>query len=157
MDQPSNEFWCELAHKVIDLLTPSVSDIWSSPAKLTILLDICRSLTEIGKEAETVGINQALQNKELPGYSLVRRERNGYVEALAIQSLLESLAIKDFFKVLPEILAWSDNVSEKRYRELCELLGREPDKTAIKQSTNSVFLRRNPQPSNPLTERKYDA
>jgi hypothetical protein len=148
MDRPQAEFWHELTHKLIELLTPTANDIWTSPAKVSILIDICRDLAAIGKEAESVAINLALQQKELPGYSLVRRERAGYVESAAIAALLESLPIKEFVRVLSEVLTWSGNVSSRHYLELCQLLGREPDNNLIHPSGDSVFLRRNPQSSN---------
>jgi hypothetical protein len=33
MDKPDAEFWSSLLHDLIDLVTPSVADIFSSPAK----------------------------------------------------------------------------------------------------------------------------
>jgi hypothetical protein len=147
--RPANEIWSGLAHDLIRLLTPKTADIWTSPSKVAVVIDICRALEPIGKEAENVGITLALQEKEIPGYSLVRRERTGYLESGAIVNLLESLSVRDFVRALPEILAWSGNVSERRYIALCELLNRQPDKTLIKPSGDTLFLRKNPQTTTP--------
>lgn len=155
MDKPpERQFWFDLIHRCVDLITPTPADIWTSPAKIGILIELCRTLEPIGKEAETTGINLALQKHDIPGFSLVRRERNGYVEATTVAALLLSVPVKEFVDLLPKILSWSGNVSEKRYRELCELLSRPSDEPAIKRAGDSVFLRQLPlSQQQPNTER----
>lgn len=145
MDKPDAVFWSELLHKLVELVTPSAADILTSPAKIGLLLSICDDLEGLQKDVASAGIALAFKRQQIPGWTLVRREGSKYVEAGTIVSLLESLPVRDFVRVLPEVLNWSGSVSERRYLSLCELLGHEPELTVIRSSGATVFLRQKPQ------------
>jgi hypothetical protein len=59
--------------------------------------------------------------------------------------LLESLPVREFVRVLPEVLNWCGSVSERRYLALCAIVDRAPDLAAIRQTGATAFLRRDPQ------------
>jgi hypothetical protein len=145
MDKPDPQFWSKLLHDLIDLVSPSAADIFSSPAKLSSLLAITADLEPLGKIAEREAIALAFKRTEIPGWTLVRREGSRYVEAAVVSELLESLSVREFVRVLPTILEWSGNISQRRYQSLCELVSRQPESKAIHQNVATVFLRRGPQ------------
>lgn len=145
MDKPDAEFWATLIHDLIDLVTPSATDIFTSPAKIGGLLRISADLEALQKEGERAGIALAFKRQQVPGWTLVRRDGSRYVQPEAIVELLESLSVREFMQVLPAILSWAGSVSERRYLSLCEIVGREPDPKVIQQNGATVFLRRQPQ------------
>ena len=145
MDKITPEFWSALLHDVIDLVTPSAADIFTSPAKIGSLLRICAELEALKKEAETAGIALAFKRTDIPGWTLVRRDGSRYIEAETIVSLLGSVPVREFVRVLPEVLSWWGNVSERRYLSLCGIIASKPDRKAIQQSGATVFLRRAPE------------
>lgn len=144
MDKPDPLFWSQLLHDVVDLVTPTANDIFTSPAKLGSLLRIVRALEPIGQQAEHAAIDLAFHKHEIPGFSLVRRDGSKYVEPNTIITLLESLTMREFFEVLPAVLSWCGSVSERRYLTLCELTHRTASSAAICRSGATVFLRLNP-------------
>jgi hypothetical protein len=141
---PATEFWYQLLHDLIDLVNPTASDIFASPGKLGSLISICRDLESLSKLAEQNAIELCFQKKEIPGYTLVRREGSRFVETGVVTRLLDSLSIREFLQALPLILQAADNISERRYRSLCAAVHREPDLNAIQSNGNSVYLRSNP-------------
>jgi hypothetical protein len=134
--------WPELIKRLIELILPRSDDILNSPAKLGELLTICTELAEIEPVIRERASTLALQKKEIPGWTLVHRDGNRYVEA---QRLIE-LCLRCPFSKLQELVTMLamqvGNVSETKYQLLCESVGLQPTNDAVKQAGATVFLRR---------------
>jgi len=114
-----------------------------SPAQLGAFLAISKIVKELEPEARTAAINQVLQGTEIPGFSLVRHESQGYVEADTVQELFNHCALNQLPALLAAIVKVLGNIGADRYRSLCAAIQVTPDETAIKQAGANPFLRQN--------------
>jgi hypothetical protein len=134
--------WPELIKRLIELILPRSDDILDSPGKLGELLSICTQFVEIEPVIPGRASTLALQKKEIPGWTLIRRDGNRYVEAERIIELCLQCSVTNLQKLLTTLAMQLGNVSEHRYQGLCESAGLQPLKEAIKQSGATVHLRR---------------
>jgi hypothetical protein len=143
-NEPSLDLnWGELFRNLLELLIPRSDDLMSSPAKLGSLLTICTQFAEIEPVIRERATTLALQRKEVPGWSLVHRDGNSYVEAQRVIELCLHCPVSNLPKLLTTLAMQTGHTSERKYTELCESAGLAPASEAIKQSGATVFLRRN--------------
>ena len=124
-------------------MTPNI-DILSSPAELGELLTICTQFAEIEPIVRERATTLAMQHKEIPGWTLVHRDGNRYVEAFRLIDLGLHCPLSNLQKLLTTFAGELGNVSEIKYQRLCESAGLAPEAEAVQQSGATVFLRRNP-------------
>ena len=136
--------WPELIHQLLELVIPRSDDIMESSVKLGSLLTIGMQLAEIEPLVRERAATLALQKHEIPGWTLVHREGNRYVEAQQLIEICLQCPVSNLEKVLRTLVLQQGNVSERRYQELCDSAGVRPLKDSAKQTGATVFLRRNP-------------
>jgi hypothetical protein len=139
--------WPELVKRLIDLIIPRSDDILTSPAKLGELLAVCVEFAEIEPIIRERATTLALQKKDIPGWTLVHRDGNGYVESADVHELLAACPLSQFPRLIAAIDKLLGNLSAAKWKELCHAIGRLDEDRAIKQSGATVFLRRNPKPN----------
>lgn len=86
----------------------------------------------------------ALQEKEILGWTLVRREGNHYVEATHVRQLLLECPAGQLPALFEAVAKALGSVSESKWRTLCQAIGRLDADGAISQCGTTVFLRSNP-------------
>jgi hypothetical protein len=141
---PPHLDWSDLLHRFIDLLLPTANDIFSSPSKLGELLSICAALAVIEPKARGIATALALQDKEILGWTLVRREGSRYVENSRVQELLLSCPAAQIPALLKAVGKILGNIGETKWQTLCAASGRVDTGEAIYQCGTTVFLRSNP-------------
>jgi hypothetical protein len=114
-----------------------------SPAQLGAFLAVCKIIKDIEPEARTAAVNLALSGRDIPGFTLVRHETPGYVEAATLIQLLGNCRISQLPELLTQIAKLIGNISSDRYRALCAAIGLVPDEAAINQAGANPFLRQN--------------
>jgi hypothetical protein len=135
--------WPELIKELIELIGPRSDDILSSLAKLSELLSICAEFAEIEPIVRERATTLAMQKKEVPGWTLVHRDGNRYVEAQRIIELGQHCPVSNLQRLLTTLAMQLGNVSETKYQLLCESAGLVPQTETIQQAGATVFLRRN--------------
>jgi hypothetical protein len=136
--------WPELIKRLIELVLPRSDDILSSPAKLGNLLNICTKFAEIEPIIRERASALAMQKKEIPGWTLVHRDGNRYVEGQRLIELCLHCPLAKLQSLMAGLAMQLGNVSETNYQLLCESAGLQPANDAVKHSGATVFLRRNP-------------
>jgi hypothetical protein len=136
--------WPQMIGHLLAVVLPRSDDILSSPAKLGSLLTICTKFAEIEPIVRERATTLALQKHDVPGWSLVRRDGNSYVEAHRVIELCLHCPVSNLPKLLTTLAMQAGHTSQRRYQELCESAGVAPEPDAIKQSSTTVFLRRIP-------------
>jgi hypothetical protein len=135
--------WTELVHRFIDLVLPRSDDILSSPSKLGELLSICAVLAAIEPKARELATAHALQEKEILGWTLVRREGNRYVEGPHVRELFLNCPANQLPALLEAIAKTLGSIGETKWRTLCQAVGRLDADDVISQCGTTVFLRSN--------------
>ena len=135
--------WPELIKRLIELVLPRSDDILGSPAKLGELLNICTEFAEIEPVIRERASTLAMQKKEIPGWTLVHRDGNRYVEAQRLIELGLHCPLAKLQSLVTNLAMQLGNISEAKYRLLCESAGLQPANGAVKHSGATVFLRRN--------------
>lgn len=136
--------WSELIKYLIDLALPRSDDIPSCPAKLGQLLSICAEFTEIQPVIRERATTLALQKTEIPGWVLVHRDSNRYVEERQVLEVCRSCQLTNLPNLVTTLVRQLGNVSETKFNQLCESAGLlAPLEGAVKHSGQTVFLRRN--------------
>jgi hypothetical protein len=115
-----------------------------SPPQLVAFLSLCRVLKGFEPEVRTAAVNMALAGTEIPGYTLVRQEANGYVAADTLSELFATCPVTLVPALLAELVRILGNISAARYRPICEATGIMPDEAVIKQNGPTAILRQNP-------------
>ena len=139
--------WPDLVHRFIDLVLPTASDILSSPAKLGELLSICAIMAAIEPKAREIATELALTDKrEIPGWTLVRREGSRYVDASHVRQLLLKRPAAQLLALLEVVAKALGNVGETKWNALAAAVGRLDTGQAVYQCGTTVFLRINPKP-----------
>ena len=137
--------WPELVHRLIDLVLPTAGDVFSSPAKLGELLSICAVLSGIEPRAREIATAMALSDKkEIPGWTLVRREGSRDVEAAHVQKLLLECPAVQLPTLLEAVAKALGNVGETKWNALRAAIGRLDSDQAVYQCGTTVFLRPKP-------------
>src|SRR6516165_6608100 len=80
-------------------LKSDLNSLLKNPAQLGAFLAAYKIIKEIEPKVRTAAVNLALSGEEIPGFTLVRRETSGYVEAEALEELLAQCPISQ----LPEL------------------------------------------------------
>jgi hypothetical protein len=120
-----------------------MDSLLTSPSRLGSFLSLCKLMVELEEEARHAAIALAMREITIPGWTLVRREGNAYVEAGAVLELLQRCPINSLTALLPTISSALGSLSEQRYIAFCEAAGIAPDPDAIKHQGATVFLRQN--------------
>jgi hypothetical protein len=134
--------WPQLIRDLLAVILPRSDDVLSSPVKLGALLTICAELAEIEPVVRERATTLAIRNQEIPGWIPVRQEGNCYVEKERLQEVCRKCPVSNLEQLFARIAAQQGNVSERKYLELCESAGVEPDRGALKQAKGTVSLRR---------------
>ena len=114
----------------------------SDPTQLGIFLELAETIAELEPRAREAAIKLALTGQEIPGWVLVRREGNRFVEGAHVRELLLECPAKHlpaFLEVIAKILG---NLSENRWQTLCDTVGRLDADKAVSQCGTTVFLRK---------------
>jgi len=133
--------WPEPIKRLIDFVLPQSDDILRLPAKLGELLNICAEFAEIEPVIRERASTLAMQKKEIPGWTMVHRDGNRYVEAHHIVELFLCCLLANLQRLMTDLAMQLGNVSETRYRLLCQSAGLQPADDAVKHSGATVFLR----------------
>lgn len=146
--------WRDLIGRQLDLLVSRSDDILQSPAKLGELLSICTIFAQLEPIVRERATALATQKKEIPGWTLVHRDGNSYVEATHISELGRTCPLENLQSFVNALATTLGHVSQAKYERLCSAARLEPQPGAIKQSGATVFLRRNSHGENqPTIER----
>lgn len=140
--------WRDLIGRQLDLLVSRSDDILSSPTKLGELLSICTIFAELEPIVRERATALATQKKEIPGWTLVHRDGNSYVEAVLISELGRTCPLENLQSFVNALVTTLGHVSQAKYERLCADARLEPQPGAIKQSGATVFLRRYPRGEN---------
>jgi hypothetical protein len=135
--------WPELIRNLLELIIPRSDDILESPAKLGSLLTICVQLAEIEPVVRERAATLALQKHDIPGFTLVHKDGNRYVEAQRVIELCLHCPVSNLQKLLTTLAMQAGSTSLHRYQELCESAGLASAADAVKQTGATVHLRRN--------------
>jgi hypothetical protein len=148
MDQPPATDWQRVLTALVSLTVPRSDDIANSPAKIGVLLEVIDLFAKLEPVVRERAISLAMQKTKIPGWSAVHKDPNSYVSSTDIADL----AMRCPFGKLPAfvslLVTQLGNVSEARYRALCDAAGIEPVEEKIKQSGVTLFLRRSNHDSN---------
>jgi hypothetical protein len=126
-----------------DCLLFDYKSLLTSPVRLGPFLSLCKLITELEEEARHAAVALALRETVIPGWTLVRREGNAYVEAGAVLGLLQRCPVNSLTALLPVVSSALGSLSEQRYIAFCEAAGIAPDPNVIKHPGATVFLRQN--------------
>lgn len=135
--------FADVIKRLVDLITPRSDDIFTSPIKLGELLSICVELAELEPVIRRKATVLAMAKKELLGWTLVHQEGHRYVayeDVVKLALRCPAIYLVNFITILATQLG---NISELKYRTLCETAAIEANAAVIKQSGATVFLRRN--------------
>jgi hypothetical protein len=135
--------WPELIKRLIELVLPRSDDILSSPVKLGELLNLCAEFAEIEPVIRERASTLAMQKKEIPKWTLVHRDGNRYVEAHHMVELCLHCSLANLQRLMTDLAMQLGNVSDTKYRLLCESAGLQPANDAVKHGGATIFLRRN--------------
>jgi hypothetical protein len=103
--------WPELIKRLIELILPRSDNIFSSPAKLGSLLTICREFAEIEPVVRERASTLAMQKHEIPGWTVVHRDGNRYVEKEGIIELILGCPLSRLQELLTTLVLQLGNVS----------------------------------------------
>jgi hypothetical protein len=133
----------DLQQIVVDLVSIAMrNDIYDSPIKSGVLLDVCNQLSEL-KPAVYERVLAFTMSKKATGWTAVHREKTpGYVETATIAQLVHACPVDNLLDLLTALVAALGNVSEAKYLALCEAIGVAPQPDVVKHSEPTVFLRR---------------
>ena len=112
------------------------------PSQLGIFLELAETIAELEHRAREAAITFALAGQEIPGWSLVRREVNRFVESTHVRELLLECPAKQLPVLLEAVAKIVGNISESRWQTLCSTIGRLDADEAVFQCGTTAFLRR---------------
>jgi hypothetical protein len=122
--------------------------ILTDPARLGAFLTLVETIAELEPRAREAAISLAMAGKEIPGWSLVRKEGNKFVESHLVLRLLEECPTSRLSAVLEAVTKVIGNVGEKKWQQLCEAAGRQDGERDFNQAGAKAFLRRRPSEGN---------
>lgn len=112
--------------------------VLANPQRLGPFLAACRAVEPYQQQANDRAKQYLLQKVEVPGWSLVTRSPGQYVEAPAVQPLVEKLGAS---RVLQEY----GHLSFAKFEKLCAEAGIAPDSAVVKQGAGATYLRAVPE------------
>jgi hypothetical protein len=118
-------------------------NLLTNPARLGPFLSLCKLIAELEEEARHAAIALAMREVPIPGWTLVRKNGNAYVEDAAVLVLLQRCPINSLTSLLPVISHALGNVSEQRYTAFCQAAGITPDPDIVKHAGATALLRQN--------------
>lgn len=116
--------------------------ILSDPEQLGAFLDLAQMITELEPRARDAAEKLCLSGQEIPGWVLVRKEGNRFVDTAYVRELLQECPTRDLPALLEVIAKLLGNLGENRWQTLCEALGRLDGDKAVTQCGTKVFLRK---------------
>jgi hypothetical protein len=114
----------------------------SDPEQLGAFLELAETIAELEHRAREAAITLALAGKGIPGWSLVRREGNRFVDSVHVEELLLECPAKQLPALLKVVAKIVGNVSEARWKSLCNTVGRLDGDKAVFQCGTTAFLRK---------------
>jgi hypothetical protein len=111
--------------------------VLAHPQRLGLFLSACRAIEPLQQQANDRVKQYLMAKTEVPGWDLVSRPPGKYVEAPALQPLVDRLGAA---RVLDEC----GHLSAAKYEKLCAEAGIAPDPAAVKQGAGAVYLRATP-------------
>jgi len=112
--------------------------VLASPQRLGAFLAACCAVEPYQQQANDRAKQYLQQKVEVPGWSLVSRSPSKYVEAAALQPLVDRLGAA-------RVLEAYGHLSEARYQKLCAEAGLSPDSATVKQGAGATYLRAAPE------------
>jgi hypothetical protein len=116
--------------------------ILSDSTQLGIFLELAETIAELEPQAREAAIKLALAGQEIPGWSLVRREGNRFVDSVYVEELLLECSAKQLPALLKVVAKIVGNVSEARWESLCNTVGRLDADEAVSHCGATAFLRK---------------
>jgi hypothetical protein len=114
----------------------------SDPEQLGAFLELAETIKELEPRAREAAITLGIQGTEIPGWSVVRREGNRFVDGMHVRELLQECSVKHLPALSEAVARILGNVSENRWQKLCEAAGRLDADQAVSQAGATAFLRR---------------
>jgi hypothetical protein len=114
----------------------------SDPSQLGIFLELAQTIIELEPRAREAAVTLALQGQEIPGRVLVRHEGNRFVESAHVRKLLLECPVERLSTLLETLAKVLGNISESRWKTLCDVVGRLDGEGVISQAGATAFLRR---------------
>ena len=112
----------------------------SDPSQLGIFLELSETIIELEPRTREAAITLALRGKEIPGWSLVRREGNRFVESGHVHELLLQCSTSRLPALLEIVAKTLGNVSENRWQMLCAATGRPDGEIEVSQVRDNSFF-----------------
>jgi hypothetical protein len=138
--------WQRLMTDLVSLLIPRSDDLSTSPVKLGVLLEICAELSALEPLVRERAISLAMRKIEIPGWTLVHREANAYVESAIVLQLVRACPSQQLPALAAALATQLGNIGETKYQALCQAAKISPQGNAVKRYGTTVFLRKNAQP-----------
>jgi hypothetical protein len=114
----------------------------SNPEQLGAFLELAETIKELEPRAREAAITLGLQGTEIPGWSVVRKEGNRFVDSVHVQELLSECPVNQLPALLTVVAKTLGNLGEKRWAMLCEAAGYKEGERALSQAGATAFLRR---------------
>ena len=127
---------------IVSVLRFDVEGALSDPIQVGALLDLGAILKDLEPRLQETAITMGLQGISIPGWNVVRREGNRYVESVHVHDLLLGCPAQRLQGLLEAVSKALGNVSESRWQILCEAAGKEGEGAAVSQAGAKAFLRR---------------
>ena len=115
-----------------------LTSLLADPQRLGAFLTACRAVESYQQQANDRAKQYLLAKTDVPDWSLVTRSPGNYVEAAAVEQLVDRLGA-------PRVLQEYGHLSFAKYEKLCTEAGLSPDSAAIKQGAGAVYLRSTPE------------
>ena len=96
----------------------------SDPNQLRIFLELAETIAELEPQAREAPIKLAPTGQEIPGWMLVRREGNRFVDSVHVEELLLECSAKQLPALLKVVAKIVGNLSEARWESLCNTVAR---------------------------------
>ena len=112
--------------------------ILADPIRLGIFLELAQTIIELEPRAREAAITLALRGKEIPGWSLVRREGNQFVESAHVHQLLRQCPTSRLPALLEIVAKILGNAGENRWQMRCE--GRPDGEKEVSQVRDNGFF-----------------
>ena len=130
------------ASAIAGLFHLDFESILADPARLGIFLQFAETIAELEPRAREAAIKLAFAAQEIPGWRVVRKEGNRFVETVHVRELLQGCPAEHLQALLEVIAKMLGNISETRWQTLCNAIERLDADKAISQCGTTAFLRK---------------